>query len=71
MASGNGQDLFRYNKMSVKNLLNLEIDKTALQELNFRKHELSNNISSNPMNIKTLQLDFDTYNEAYHYLKSS
>ena len=59
MASGNGQDLFRYNKMNVKNLLNLEIDKTALQELNFRKHELSNNINSNTMNIKTLQLDLN------------
>jgi hypothetical protein len=59
LASGNGQDLFRYNKSHVKNLFNLEIDKTALQELNFRKHEFSNNVQITPMNIKSLQLDLN------------
>lgn len=59
IASGNGQDLFRYNKVGVKNLLNLEIDKTALQELNFRKHEFSNNIENKPMTVKTMQIDLN------------
>lgn len=40
MASGKGQDLFRYGKYKIKNALFLEIDKSAIQELINRKHTM-------------------------------
>lgn len=41
LASGKGQDLFRYAQAGVKNLVCLEIDTTALMELITRKHEFA------------------------------
>lgn len=41
LASGKGQDLFRYSTVNVKNVIFLEIDKMALSELLERKHIFS------------------------------
>ncbi len=54
IASGKGQDLFRYTQHSFKNLVFLEIDNTALLELIRRKFELRN---TNPMNVQVHQID--------------
>jgi len=42
LASGKGQDLFRYSEVRVKNIIFLEIDKMAIEELIARKHIYSN-----------------------------
>ena len=41
LASGKGQDLFRYSSFNIKNVIFLEIDKLALEELINRKHVFS------------------------------
>ena len=53
MASGKGQDLFRYSKynMGSEGILFLEIDKIALMELVNRKHEFASMRDVNPMKI--------------------
>lgn len=43
IASGKGQDLIKYAKSGIKNLLCLEIDKDALSELNNRKYDMIKN----------------------------
>ncbi len=58
MASGKGQDLFRYSTYNMKNVLFLEIDKIALTELISRKHLFSNdNKYSNKMKILIQNVD--------------
>ena len=59
LASGKGQDLFRYASHGIKNAVFLEIDNIALQELIFRKHEFSKNDSEGSMSIYTHQLDLN------------
>lgn len=59
LASGKGQDLFRYSTANMKNVVFLEIDPVALQELIYRKHEFSNNRLMNSMAIYTHQLDLN------------
>ncbi len=59
MASGKGQDLFRYGTYGIRNIIFLEIDKAALLELLSRKYEYSEDISSNKMNIMLHQLDLN------------
>jgi SAM-dependent methyltransferase len=65
LASGKGQDLFRYSQFNMENILFLEIDKIALMELISRKHSFAEdkNIKSN-MNILTQNVDLlDSYEE--------
>lgn len=62
IASGKGQDLFRYGEYEMKNLIFLELDKTALMELTSRKHDYSNGRGHSPMNITFHQMDmYDNY----------
>jgi mRNA capping family enzyme len=42
LASGKGQDLFTYNCFGIKNLLCLDIDVNALEELNRRRYLMNN-----------------------------
>lgn len=56
LASGKGQDLFRYSTYGFKNIVFLEIDSTALLELTKRKYDLRN---SNPINVQIHQLDLN------------
>lgn len=65
LASGKGQDLFRYSMFDMKNVLFLEIDKAALTELIVRKHSFSiDNKYNNPMNILIQNVDLlDVYTE--------
>lgn len=61
MASGKGQDLFRYSTYNFRNLVFLEIDNVALLELIKRKHEMKN---TNPMSIQIHQMDMlDPYQD--------
>jgi hypothetical protein len=58
MASGKGQDLFRYSTYDMKNVLFLEIDKIALTELISRKHIFANDHKyRNKMNILIQNVD--------------
>lgn len=63
IASGKGQDLFRYGANNMSELLFVEIDKTAIMELISRKHDFSRDRRTrNSMHIMTQQLDL---NETY------
>lgn len=64
IASGKGQDLFRYGKNEVKNLVCVEIDQLALMELIARKHDFSNQNDRGSMNVQVHQLDI---NEDYKH----
>jgi SAM-dependent methyltransferase len=59
IASGKGQDLFRYAKNKMKNLTFIEIDKTAIMELIARKHDFSKLRSNESMGVLTQQLDLN------------
>jgi SAM-dependent methyltransferase len=59
MASGKGQDLFRYAKQGVASLLCLEIDPTALSELITRKHDYSRGRSRERMAVHVARLDLN------------
>lgn len=68
MASGKGQDLFRYAANDIRHLVCLEIDAVALQELIYRKHQFSNVNKHNtrynqrteyPMEVLTKRLDLN------------
>lgn len=59
MASGKGQDLFRYSDNSMKNVLFIEIDRNALAELIDRKHDFSNDKRQNTMHIMVQQMDLN------------
>jgi SAM-dependent methyltransferase len=63
IASGKGQDLFRYANYGMQNVSFIEIDNTALLELITRKHEFSQNKDRNRMAILAQQVDInDDYN---------
>lgn len=57
IASGKGQDLFRYGSVGTKNLICLEIDQLALLELVSRKHDFSAVKERGAMSIQIHQLD--------------
>ena len=60
IASGKGQDLFRYASHEMKEVLFVEIDKTALMELISRKHDYSKDRKSRgSMHVMTQQLDLN------------
>lgn len=60
IASGKGQDLFRYAANNMTNVLFVEIDKTAIMELISRKHDFSKNRKSRDhLNVLTQQLDLN------------
>jgi SAM-dependent methyltransferase len=59
LASGKGQDLFRYGLYGNKNVVFLEIDKTALFELLYRKYDFISHEHKGHMNILTHQLDIN------------
>jgi SAM-dependent methyltransferase len=59
LASGKGQDLFRYAANSIQNIVFLEIDKTALMELIARKHDFSKNRKGKGMRISIQQMDLN------------
>jgi SAM-dependent methyltransferase len=65
LASGKGQDLFRYSQFNMENVLFLEIDKIALMELISRKHSFAEDKNfKNNMNILIQNVDLlDTYEE--------
>jgi hypothetical protein len=72
MASGKGQDLFRYSSAGIGKVLFTEIDKTALMELNSRKHDFSKGKKGNKMRILTQQLDLNnSYLENIHQIDDS
>ncbi len=56
IASGKGQDIFRYAANKFKNAIFLEIDNTALLELTKRKFDLRN---TNPMRVLIHQMDLN------------
>lgn len=64
LASGKGQDLFRYNSHNMKNIIFLEIDKAALEELITRKHLFSTDHKfNNHMHILIQNINLlDNYN---------
>lgn len=45
MASGKGQDLFRYSSNNMRNIIFIELDRTALMELIVRKHSFAGDAS--------------------------
>jgi 16S rRNA G966 N2-methylase RsmD len=57
IASGRGQDLFRYSSYGIKHILFLEVDKTALQELIKRKFDFARNRKGNNLSISIQQID--------------
>lgn len=59
MASGKGQDLFRYAKFGVKNMTFLEIDADALMELIYRKYDYVENLELPPMSIAVKQMNLN------------
>jgi len=65
LASGKGQDLFRYSNNNMRNIIFLEIDKVALTELIIRKHSFSNDEKyKNHMNILIQNVDLlDDYKD--------
>jgi ubiquinone/menaquinone biosynthesis C-methylase UbiE len=65
LASGKGQDLFRYSSNNMRNIIFLEINKVALAELISRKHSFTtNNKFRNHMNILIQNVDlFDNYKD--------
>jgi ubiquinone/menaquinone biosynthesis C-methylase UbiE len=63
IASGKGQDLFRYGNYGMQHVTFLEIDNTALLELITRKHDFSQNRDRNRMAIYAQQIDI---NQNYH-----
>lgn len=65
LASGKGQDLFRYSNNNIKNVIFLEIDKMALSELISRKHIFSTDEKyKNSMNILIQNVDLlDNYKD--------
>ena len=74
MASGKGQDLFRYSKynMGSEGILFLEIDKIALMELINRKHEFASMRDVSPMKIFIHNADLnDKYTKNIKSIKES
>jgi SAM-dependent methyltransferase len=59
LASGKGQDLFRYGLYGNKNVVFLEIDNAALFELLYRKYDFVSHEHKGNMNIITHQLDIN------------
>jgi hypothetical protein len=60
IASGKGQDLFRYASNGMSEVMFVEIDKTALMELISRKHDYSKDSKQRgSMHIMTQQLDLN------------
>jgi hypothetical protein len=58
LASGKGQDLFRYSKINTRNIIFLEIDDDGLFEIINRKHSFSTDERyRNSMNIKIQKVD--------------
>jgi hypothetical protein len=72
LASGKGQDLFRYGTYNMKNVIFLEIDKVALTELITRKHIYSNDDKfRNNMNILIQNVDLlDSYKKNIKNIKN-
>lgn len=73
MASGKGQDLFRYAANDIKNVIFLEIDKTALTELITRKHLFSADKKyRQAMNILIQNIDLlDSYKKNIGLIQSN
>jgi SAM-dependent methyltransferase len=57
MASGKGQDLGRYFSTKIKNLLMLEIDQSALDELLTRKYDIAKSLRIQQID-KPIELDY-------------
>lgn len=56
LASGKGQDLFRYGSINIRNIIFTELDKVALMELISRKHSFATE-TNNHMNILIQNVD--------------
>jgi SAM-dependent methyltransferase len=59
LASGKGQDLFRYAECEIKNVLFVEIDKTALMELISRKKDFAKSHNKQTLSITVQNLDLN------------
>lgn len=59
LASGKGQDLFRYAECEIKNVLFVEIDKTALMELISRKKDFAKQHNKQTLSITVQNLDLN------------
>lgn len=72
IASGKGQDLFRYHKSGIKNILFIDNDKIALAELITRKYELQKSGETySPFSIYVLHADItNPYKETIEKIKS-
>jgi len=55
MAGGKGQDIFRYSRIKMQNLVYLEIDKDGISEIIRRKHGMRDNITK----IHTVEMDLN------------
>lgn len=78
MASGKGQDLFRYIRAGIQNVLFIEIDKMALNELINRKYAFANPWSRKrfpekaKLNIEVLEADLNAnYKETLSKMKAN
>jgi SAM-dependent methyltransferase len=58
IASGKGQDLFRYGTHNTKHLICAEIDRDAIQELIYRKHDFAREHGPG-MSVVVVQLDIN------------
>jgi hypothetical protein len=56
MAGGKGQDLFRYARVKVQNIIFLEKDKDGISEIIRRKHTMKHTMKDS-INIHTVELD--------------
>lgn len=54
MAGGKGQDIFRYAKLNIKNLVYLEIDKDGISEIIKRRHALTGSTK-----VYTIEMDLN------------
>ena len=63
LGSGKGQDLLNYYQAGVRNLLILEYDRDAIDEITKRKYEYMNEYTVEPM-------DLSTYQSNHTYLKT-
>lgn len=72
LASGKGQDLFRYSMSNMINIIFLEKDKVALEELVMRKHLFSNDSKyKNQMSILVQNVDLlDPYKKIIYHINN-
>jgi hypothetical protein len=72
LASGKGQDLFKYIDKDIKNILMVDVDKMALMEIINRKYIYINNASYKKSKLYIKHLDLNTpYKQNLELIKNS